>query len=859
MMDTQVLPQNITIETTQEDPKVLPRELEAAIAKHDKTQLRVEMREGWGSTTGGLALSQRYIGTLSLAVAAVLGNPSHGSSVDRPLLRVLSGLDPDVIALCIIQTSLHAMAQRQDMRGVFLAVGHNLAGECWGAALTQHNPRMAASIAKAVKSKHGSTAHRQKAARTMASKAKQNAFTERDWPKDLKLRAGAWGVDLMMTTLAGAFNWREENGAQYLDLTEGSWGIVDAALNEAVTRNPVFFPSTTAPKLWDAWSGCGPTDPRVNGVVTFLRSNFKETAAAVRGAIRTGEAQPALDAVNNLQNVRWTVNTALLDIISTCWERNVPVKGLPQQKDLPIPGKLPDDVWKAMTDGERRFSRMRNGELHQLNRAAVCDRIMFHEDMRIAHEMAVQEHFFTPMNCDWRGRVYGLTHFNFQREDRVRALFLFADGEPIGEDGLKWLKVHVANCGDFGKISKRPFPERVQWADDNMADITAYGLDPFAATGWMQADKPFLFLAACLELIAAIEHGPSYVARVPVSFDGSCSGLQHLSAMTRASEGALVNLTPSELPQDVYETVAALVRQRVTLDLDHEPEDPEDEKQVKASDRTRALARLFLDFGITRKECKRCVMTYAYSSKKFGMAQQVQVDLMMPLAREVLEGRREEHPFDPYQDGSKELPSVAARYLAHHTFDAIETVVSKPGEAMKFLQKLARALAHEGKPLRWTSPVGIPWINRYHDPKTKRVELFLHEGGVRVRKQITVAVGDESTINKDKASNGVAPNFVHALDAAHLLLVANAAAREGIPQIATVHDSFGCLPSHATRFNQIIREEFLRMYETHDVLDEVLQQATCDITQNNRERLPDAVEYGPLNLKEILNADFAFA
>jgi DNA-directed RNA polymerase len=168
-------------------------------------------------------------------------------------------------------------------------------------------------------------------------------------------------------------------------------------------------------------------------------------------------------------------------------------------------------------------------------------------------------------------------------------------------------------------------------------------------------------------------------------------------------------------------------------------------------------------------------MTYAYSSKKFGMASQLQVDLMAPLAREVLEGKREDHPFAPYQDGDTERPSAAARYLADRIFDAIETKVEKPSEAMKFLQKLARAMAHEGKPLRWTSPVGIPWINRYHDPKTKRVELFLHSGGVRVRKQTTVTVGDEPDINKDKAANGVAPNFVHALDAAHLLLVANAA------------------------------------------------------------------------------------
>jgi len=44
------------------------------------------------------------------------------------------------------------------------------------------------------------------------------------------------------------------------------------------------------------------------------------------------------------------------------------------------------------------------------------------------------------MQLDWRGRVYGVPSFNLQREDRVRALFMFADGEPISDEGLKWLQ-----------------------------------------------------------------------------------------------------------------------------------------------------------------------------------------------------------------------------------------------------------------------------------------------------------------------------------------------------------------------------------------------------------------------------------
>jgi DNA-directed RNA polymerase len=89
--------------------------------------------------------------------------------------------------------------------------------------------------------------------------------------------------------------------------------------------------------------------------------------------------------------------------------------------------------------------------------------------------------------------------------------------------------------------------------------------------------------------------------------------------------------------------------------------------------------------------------------------------------------------------------------------------------------------------------------------------------------------------------------------------VALASKREGLSSMATVHDSFGCLASQAARFNQIIREQFTLMYETHDVLNEILERARADLTEANHHRLPQPITYGNLNLKDILNAEFAFA
>ena len=247
-------------------------------------------------------------------------------------------------------------------------------------------------------------------------------------------------------------------------------------------------------------------------------------------------------------------------------------------------------------------------------------------------------------------------------------------------------------------------------------------------------------------------------------------------------------------------------------------------------------------------------MTYAYSSNKRGMAEQLDQDTMKPLFLRVLRDELEEHPFGP--DGG----FAASWYLAGYTYDAIKQEVEGAAKAMDFLQKLARALAPEDKPLRWTTPVGLPWINSYYKKDTKRVHLWLCERGVRVKHMVKLAVGELREINRDKVANGVAPNFVHACDAAHLMLTVNAAVAEGITSIATVHDSFGCLPSRAARFRKIIREQFVRMYQEHDVLAEVFEQARADLGNKKNKRMPGAPpQRGTLDINQVLYADYAFA
>lgn len=855
------------------DLAILPDEFVRSKAKIAKVDDRRAAAVGFGATTSGQALVNRYHDRLTEGFRYALLDAHAGQRGEAELVVILRGLSPELLALVSISTILHSVGNQQALVETLSRLGVAVANELWAAKLTLDEPQIAQRIAKAVKLRHSNVdrrldAMKGKVERLIDKGTLKRTFKAKRWSEEACVVAGGWLWNVVSTSLPEVFvRLTEQRGAntrQSLTLSEGSLGIVEQALDRAMMNNPVHWPSPVCPKPWVGWSDGGHWDPRMTPSV--LRSYRKDTQAAVKAAIKSGQMKPALDALIALQSVPFKINTQVLEVIEQCDLQGIKVKGM-VPANLKRPVKPNSFAWADMDKAQQGHWFAKANDIEKRNRGFIGDRILFAEDMKTAYAMLEHRRFYTPMNFDWRTRVYGLSHFNFQREDRVRALFLFADGEPIGVEGMDWLRIHTANCGDFNKISKRPLAERITWASDNTSMIGRIASDPFAHTEWMHADKPFLFLAACFELSAALAQGPSYITQLPVSFDGSCSGLQHLCAMTRAVEGSMVNLTPSLLPQDVYQLISDDTFAAITKDLTHEPdEDAKDPEAAKLQSKDiRTMAALFLEFkGDRRKMAKRNVMTFAYSSKTFGMSAQQQTDLMEVLATEVLEGILEEHPFEGYQHGpfdkhGNQQPSKAARYFAGHVYKAIVERIKAPAAAMEFLQKIAKALAHEGKPVNWTTPTGVPWINRYHEPTVERLSIFLNDGGVKVRAQISVATGDHKEIDKAKAANGVAPNFVHALDASHLLLTANAAVAEGITSIATVHDSFGCLASRATRFNAIIREQFALMYETHDVLAEILAQASCDLTPANQNRLPPMPAQGPLDLKDIHNAQFAFA
>src|SRR4030095_10429108 len=51
------------------------------------------------------------------------------------------------------------------------------------------------------------------------------------------------------------------------------------------------------------------------------------------------------------------------------------------------------------------------------------------------------QRFYVPLRVDFRGRLVTGTTLNFTGPDHIRGLFQFAEGAPITEPGIYWLKV----------------------------------------------------------------------------------------------------------------------------------------------------------------------------------------------------------------------------------------------------------------------------------------------------------------------------------------------------------------------------------------------------------------------------------
>ena len=615
---------------------------------------------------------------------------------------------------------------------------------------------------------------------------------------------------------------------------------------------PIYKPMLTAPAPWTSFdTGCY-DDAFLSSRVSYVRQATAAQKRHIEHQFAQGIPTHAR-AANALQATPLSINRPMLEVVEWCWQAQMSLGKFPTSSLPPRP-RLPEDheslapVLKAAikADIRKHFALER-----QVKGAAAVMR----QDLKTAKELSDHEQFFLPVNLDFRGRLYFVPAFNYHRDDHIKSLFTYQRGYKVDGNNAYWLKVHLANSGDFEKISKQPLDERAAWTEANhdmLLDIAADYQATFEL--WSQADKPFAYLAAIFEYARLIAEGDDFVGYLPISLDGTNSGVQMYSGINLSStEGSLVNLVPTNSMADIYKLNADRVIEELKCIKDgSEPFNPK-----WAQSRTKLqLAQAWLDFGINRSVLKRATMTWAYSSKAVGMAGQYMEDLMKPLQRKVAYGKLKEHPLGDTERAQFE----AARFMGQISYDAIKGSLPHVNATMEYLQGVAKVVSEENKPIKWTTPSGFPVVQEYRRKKRREVRIFLFDRSLQKRTRHKVSLAQEtSSIDVQKSTNAIAPNFIHGSgDSSHMHLTICHMLDNGLAEdFFMIHDSFSMSGDTWDLFDGV-RETFVNMFDGDCILQKFEDEVRQQLSDPNAV-LPTMPAKGTLDIQQVKGSEFCFS
>lgn len=583
--------------------------------------------------------------------------------------------------------------------------------------------------------------------------------------------------------------------------------------------SPFLMPMVVRPKRWRS--------PFVGGYLKRRPSIklFKWVSKKrLKQMEETADLSRVYAAVNAVQDTPWRINVHILDLMTQVWDTGGVLGGLPTRNDEPLPPR-PDPI--VEDSPEFKAWKSAASRVYARRTSAMSGRLAFQQKLWIAHRFAAEPVIYFPHCMDFRGRVYPIPTNgpHPQSDDAGKALLQFAEGKPLGALGAWWLAVHIANLFGVDKVS---FEDRVRWTIDNTDNLIDSVLNPLDGERfWTTADSPWCALAAAMDYVGYLREGEGYISHTPIALDGSCSGLQHFSAMLRDRVGgAAVNLIPSDKPSDLYSAVAS--RAQEIIDVSDDPE-----------------LEPWKDGKVTRKIAKRPCMTFCYSATRYGM-----VDMILQTLNEIDADNRGQGK-GPHLGGLDNYKAASA--LSYVLWAAIGDVVMAAADAMDWLKSVARAAAKDEMSITWVTPMGLPVTQDYRKEVLSPVRI--HWQG----KALTPRLRTETPeLDKRGQVNGIAPNFIHSMDAAHLQAVVLAGREAGLESLALIHDSFATHPCDTELLSTILRETLVEQY-SGDVLKTFEDQIATLLSEEARELIKPRPSFGTLDLQAVKESRYVFA
>mgnify|MGYP003134757901 FL=1 len=634
------------------------------------------------------------------------------------------------------------------------------------------------------------------------------------WDRKTAASVGLTCIELMRqaTGLIDIVTKRDAQGKSYTCIrpTDDLMRWMKDAHDYNESLSPVWLPMVEKPIEWN--------NPYIGG--------YKSLSFRRRPLIKTFDTDyieevgdcympQVYEAINTVQSTGYRVDGQVSELLRHCWDRDLPVGGLPSMEDDPLPPKPPN----IKTDEEARKAWRRSAaKVHFDNERLKSKRLQVMKVLNLADKFAGEEIWY-PLMADFRMRVYPVPYFlQPQGPEWATSLLNFSESLPMTDEGVKWLYMNAA--ARWG-LDKKPYSERLKWAEENVSLLRRIGDDPVGEMTWTDADEPWLFVRACMEISRMHREGSEFRTTLPVPMDATNQGLQIYSMLLRDPVAALAtNVLPGDTPHDVYQQVADIVR-RMLYEDNHE------------------YGKKWLDFTITRKTTKRQTMTVCYSSTFFSC----RTYTAEWFYDELKSGR--ENPF-----GDETYRPCA--YLAQKIWDAIGEVVQSARVGMDWLRSCAEILVDYGVTPRWMTPLGFP-VKMHYENTNKYAIKTLVNGTLR-QHRLRVANGEA---NRRKTINSICPNYVHSLDGIGGLLglTVNTARSHGVRSIKTVHDS---VEAHAP--NMAVLHASVRA-ATLDIFSENQLEALAgqlEMLLPPGVSLPSLPNFGTLRIEDVLRSKYYF-
>lgn len=744
----------------------------------------------------------------------------------KPYVKLLETLDTHKIAMFTMQSLIHAVMVSADkpvsMTAVSVKIGMKCEDELRFIKFHLEKPAYYESLIADFARKN--TVNYDHKRRVLNAKSEDEGVEWSPWGNETRANIGALAIALALEVTDIV-----EIRKSTVNRRTSVFLRASAECQEWIARHNEFaelarpdkMPTILPPVEWtNAFDG-GFYSKEMQTRTPLIKGSETRQGRAVRAA--QADMPRVLKAVNAMQNTAWQINTDILRVMRQVWTQNLEI-GMPRAEPIEMPASpVPEGYTEENMSMEQReqFHQWKAvmRELYTLESNRVAKSFSVARILGTATKMEQFDEFYYVYQADFRGRLYcTVSGLSPQGDDRGKALLRFARGKALGSaDGVRWFKINGAN--KFG-FDKGTYDERVQWADEHAYQIIASANDPLSNRWWAEADKPYQFLAWCFEYAAFVAGGSSasFVSHLPVGLDGSCNGLQHYSAMLRDSVGgAAVNLTPSDKPADIYQDVADVCTKKL--------------QALAAGGDAKAMTWLSVlpDNIVPRKLSKKPVMTLPYGAKE----QSCTTSIVQWAAENVEFPKGEEFAY--------------ALYLKPLLWDSIGEVVIAAREAMDWIIECTRILAKANKPLDYVSPIGFPVYQAAMKQVSKEVVTQI---GGRMKLRMNVPT-DKIDVVRQK--NGSSPNFVHHVDATHMMMTVTDCVDAGIEDFAMIHDDYGTHAADAQQLQEIIQTAFVVLHTEYDLLGYFKEVHETDGIE-----LPPVPAYGDLNLNDVLFSSYFF-